>query len=66
MPDEQLGYLAFGWVTMGQMLSLPWSIAGASVLLPLASRAGLDGDGAPSERGCADAPRARRCSKKAG
>lgn len=23
VPDEQLGYLAFGWVTMGQVLSLP-------------------------------------------
>ena len=22
-PDVQLGYLAFGWVTMGQLLSLP-------------------------------------------
>ena len=22
-PDAQLGYLAFGWVTMGQLLSLP-------------------------------------------
>jgi len=23
VPDAQLGYLAFGWVTMGQILSLP-------------------------------------------
>ncbi len=23
VPDEQLGYLAFGWLTMGQILSLP-------------------------------------------
>ncbi|UNK49075.1 prolipoprotein diacylglyceryl transferase [Lysobacter sp. S4-A87] len=23
MPDEQIGYLAFGWLTMGQVLSLP-------------------------------------------
>ena len=23
VPDEKLGYLAFGWVTMGQLLSLP-------------------------------------------
>ncbi|HEY4560909.1 MAG TPA: prolipoprotein diacylglyceryl transferase family protein, partial [Lysobacter sp.] len=22
-PDAQLGYLAFGWLTMGQVLSLP-------------------------------------------
>lgn len=32
-PDIQLGYLAFGWVTMGQVLSLPLIIAGAAVLI---------------------------------
>lgn len=33
MPDPQLGYLAFGWVTMGQILSLPLIIAGAVMLV---------------------------------
>ena len=28
VPDAQLGYLAWGWVTMGQILSLPMIIAG--------------------------------------
>ena len=28
MPDIQLGYLAFGWLTMGQLLSLPMVIIG--------------------------------------
>jgi phosphatidylglycerol:prolipoprotein diacylglycerol transferase len=28
-PDAQLGYLAFGWVTMGQVLSLPMMLFGA-------------------------------------
>ena len=37
LPDPQLGYLAFGWVTMGQVLSAPLIIAGA-VLLWLAYR----------------------------
>ncbi|HEV2110873.1 MAG TPA: prolipoprotein diacylglyceryl transferase [Gammaproteobacteria bacterium] len=37
MPDAQLGYLAFGWVTMGQLLSLPLIAAGL-VLLALAYR----------------------------
>lgn len=37
VPDPQLGYLAFGWVTMGQVLSLPMMAAGA-VLLAWASR----------------------------
>ncbi|MEO6364798.1 MAG: prolipoprotein diacylglyceryl transferase, partial [Luteimonas sp.] len=27
-PDAQLGYLAFGWLTMGQVLSLPLSAFG--------------------------------------
>lgn len=33
IPDAQLGYLAFGWVTMGQILSLPLIITGIVLLL---------------------------------
>ena len=29
LPDPQLGYLAFGWLTMGQLLSIPMIIIGA-------------------------------------
>lgn len=32
VPDEQIGYLAFGWVTMGQVLSLPMIIIGLAFL----------------------------------
>ncbi|APZ43697.1 prolipoprotein diacylglyceryl transferase [Acidihalobacter ferrooxydans] len=32
-PDPQLGYLAFGWVTMGQVLSLPMILLGVWLLL---------------------------------
>jgi len=32
MPDPQLGYLAFGWLTMGQVLSFPMIVAGALLL----------------------------------
>jgi len=32
LPDPQLGYLAFGWVTMGQVLSLPMILVGAFLL----------------------------------
>ncbi|AOV16314.1 prolipoprotein diacylglyceryl transferase [Acidihalobacter aeolianus] len=32
-PDPQLGYLAFGWVTMGQVLSLPMILLGAGLLM---------------------------------
>jgi phosphatidylglycerol---prolipoprotein diacylglyceryl transferase len=38
-PDAQLGYLAFGWLTMGQVLSLPM-IAFGVLLLALARRRG--------------------------
>jgi len=38
VPDAQLGYLAFGWLTMGQLLSLPLVLIGV-VLLWLARAA---------------------------
>ncbi len=31
-PDQPLGYLAFGWLTMGQALSFPMILAGACLL----------------------------------
>ena len=31
-PDSQLGYLAWGWVTMGQILTLPMLLAGGLLL----------------------------------
>jgi phosphatidylglycerol---prolipoprotein diacylglyceryl transferase len=31
LPDAHIGYLAFGWLTMGQLLSLPMIILGASL-----------------------------------
>ena len=39
VPDLQLGYLALGWLTMGQILSVPLIVAGL-VLLWLAYRSG--------------------------
>lgn len=32
VPDAQLGYLAFGWLTMGQLLSLPMFLLGLGFL----------------------------------
>ena len=32
-PDPQLGYLAFGWLTMGQLLSVPMMLAGLWLVL---------------------------------
>ena len=37
VPDAHLGYLAFGWVTMGQVLTLPMIAAGV-VLAVMAMR----------------------------
>jgi phosphatidylglycerol---prolipoprotein diacylglyceryl transferase len=33
LPDPQIGYLAFGWLTMGQVLSLPMVLGGLLMLL---------------------------------
>ncbi|MCP5151752.1 MAG: prolipoprotein diacylglyceryl transferase [Ectothiorhodospiraceae bacterium] len=33
VPDAQLGYLAFGWLTMGQLLTVPMLVAGVTLLL---------------------------------
>ncbi|MFO7324885.1 MAG: prolipoprotein diacylglyceryl transferase [Pseudomonadota bacterium] len=33
LPDQQIGYLAGDWFTMGQLLSLPMLLAGAGLLL---------------------------------
>ncbi len=40
-PDQQIGYLALGWVTMGQVLSAPMIIAGV-MLFVLAHRRGTE------------------------
>ncbi|HWU67869.1 MAG TPA: prolipoprotein diacylglyceryl transferase, partial [Stenotrophobium sp.] len=32
VPDAQLGYLAWGWLTMGQVLCVPMFIAGAALM----------------------------------
>jgi phosphatidylglycerol:prolipoprotein diacylglycerol transferase len=32
VPDDDIGYLAFGWLTMGQILSLPVLLAGLAML----------------------------------
>ena len=32
-PDTQLGYLAWGWLTMGQVLSLPLIVVGLAWIL---------------------------------
>ena len=38
VPDAHLDYLAFGWVTMGQVLSLPMIVLGGALLIVAARR----------------------------
>jgi len=47
MPDPQLGYLAFGWLTMGQLLSLPLALLGVWLLLTARTK---DRPAAPARR----------------
>jgi phosphatidylglycerol:prolipoprotein diacylglycerol transferase len=49
VPDEQVRYLALGWITMGQVLSLPMVIGGV-VLLVLAYGAKNAGVATPAPR----------------
>ncbi len=39
MPDPQIGYLAGGWLTMGQVLSLPMIVIGGALLMIAYGRA---------------------------
>jgi phosphatidylglycerol:prolipoprotein diacylglycerol transferase len=32
-PDAHLGFIAWGWLTMGQLLSLPMVLAGIGMLI---------------------------------
>ncbi|MGB9430051.1 MAG: prolipoprotein diacylglyceryl transferase [Gammaproteobacteria bacterium] len=43
LPDPQFGYLAFGWLTMGQILSLPLIIIGVGALVWAYRRTGSTG-----------------------
>jgi phosphatidylglycerol:prolipoprotein diacylglycerol transferase len=45
LPDPQLGYLAFGWLTMGQVLSIPMILLGVIIyFLPARSAKGAADD----------------------
>jgi phosphatidylglycerol:prolipoprotein diacylglycerol transferase len=39
-PDAQLGFIAFGWLTMGQILCLPMILLGGYLLATAHRRAG--------------------------
>ncbi|MGD8379604.1 MAG: prolipoprotein diacylglyceryl transferase [Gammaproteobacteria bacterium] len=50
LPDPQLGYLAFGWVTMGQILSTPMIAFGAWLLYRAYSRRAATPAGEPEKK----------------
>ena len=56
-PDAQLGYLWGGWLTMGQVLSVPLIVAGIALVV-YAVRAKLPQEGAPEPPEEEDAPAA--------
>ena len=58
VPDAHLGYLAFGWVTMGQALTLPMIVAGVGLMAVAVRRSGSSAPAPPA----GPAPR-RRVSK---
>ncbi len=48
VPDANLGYLALGWVTMGQILSLPMILGGVALLALAYGRRAASGNFQPS------------------
>jgi len=44
VPDAHIGYLAFDWLTMGQLLSLPMLVAGVAMLVWAARRGERSGN----------------------
>ena len=49
VPDPQLGYLAFGWLTMGMVLSLPMLAIGAWGMVTASKRVPYRNEPAPDE-----------------
>ena len=49
VPDAHLGYLAFGWLTMGQVLTLPMLVAGIGLMVMAAARRELPAPAPPPE-----------------
>ena len=58
VPDAHLGYLAFGWVTMGQVLTLPMIVAGIGLVAMAVVRSGSSAPASPAE------PASRRRASK--
>jgi phosphatidylglycerol:prolipoprotein diacylglycerol transferase len=48
-PDIGIGYLAFGWVTMGQLLSLPMLLLGIGLWIAAYSRPAPSGNFVPAQ-----------------
>ena len=62
VPDAPLGYLAFGWVTMGQVLSVPMVAVGVVLLALAVTR--HDPPSAPAAPSAPSAPAAPKLGRK--
>jgi phosphatidylglycerol:prolipoprotein diacylglycerol transferase len=61
VPDDHIGYLAFDWLTMGQLLSAPMVIAGATLMWLAYRRAGdLGTTPAPARSGSSQGKKSKR------
>lgn len=61
VPDDHIGYLAFDWLTMGQLLSAPMVIAGATLMWLAYRRAGdLETTPAPVPSGSSQGKKSKR------
>jgi phosphatidylglycerol---prolipoprotein diacylglyceryl transferase len=49
VPDEQIGYLAGGWLTMGQVLSLPMILIGVALLVRAHRQQSPSGNSVPAQ-----------------
>ena len=66
VPDEQLGYLAFGWLTMGQLLTVPMLVFGVLLLVLAGRRPAQPAPEPPAAATAATAPRQSAATRKRG
>jgi phosphatidylglycerol:prolipoprotein diacylglycerol transferase len=61
VPDDHIGYLAFDWLTMGQLLSAPMVIAGATLMWLAYRRAGdVETTPVPARSGSSQGKKSKR------
>ena len=61
-PDAHLGYLAFDWVTMGQVLTVPMMLAGTAMIF-IAYRYPITASGQKTESSFSKSPAGKKAGK---